>query len=81
MDIIDLTPPAEEDWSIQKLQQLVEERDNVEQEIRRLTAALTAPGGPGLQGGLVDKDGFPIADYYKVVDVREKRGRLASASI
>jgi 26S proteasome non-ATPase regulatory subunit 9 len=79
MDIIDLTPEPKEDWDLPKLQNLIKEKDEMEQEIRRITAELTGPGGPGLEGGLVDKDGFPIADYYKVVDVREKRGKLASS--
>merc|ERR1711916_70955 len=34
-------------------------------------------GGVALSGGLVDKEGFPIADTEKVIAVREKRNRLA----
>lgn len=36
-----------------------------------------ASGHIGVSGGLVDKEGFPIDDTQKVINVRTKRNRLA----
>lgn len=82
-DAMDVDAPIsfkEEKFDIAKLQQMVAERDEMEKQIRQLLATLTGPNGPGLVGGLVDKEGFPIADFDKVVSVRENRQKLACAS-
>jgi len=79
---IDLTPaPIEpdEEWTIEKLQAADKERAQLEGEIKALQDALTSPGGFGLTGGLVDQEGFPIADYGKVISTREQRQLLARA--
>lgn len=67
----------DEQWDVPKLQALMAERDDLEAEIRRLNAVLLGPQGAGLVGGLVDKDGFPTADFEKVISVRESRQKLA----
>jgi 26S proteasome non-ATPase regulatory subunit 9 len=56
---------------------LSRQRKEMEREIAELHAALTAPDGPGLRGGLIDAQGFPIDDTQKVISVREQRHRLA----
>jgi 26S proteasome non-ATPase regulatory subunit 9 len=56
---------------------LVLQKDEAEQEIQELTAYLTAPGMPGLSGGLVDGEGYPLADVDKIIAVRQARHRLA----
>ena len=48
----------------------------MEEEAAELKASLEA-SGLGRRGGLVDKEGFPIADTELLVAVREKRHRLA----
>jgi len=57
--------------------QLFQQKDELEQEIQELTAYLNAPGMPGLSGGLVDAEGFPLADVEKIIAVRQARHRLA----
>lgn len=61
----------------QRVRQLVESKDAMEQEIGELMANLTAPGMPGLTGGLVDREGFPLSDVDKLLSVRQARHRLA----
>lgn len=58
------------------LQKLIKQRDDLEAEIEALTNYLNSPGNPGLHGGLVDKDGFPISDVEKILAVRESRNLL-----
>lgn len=60
--------------------ELVLKKDEVEREIQELTAYLTAPGMPGLSGGLVDREGYPLADVDKIIAVRQARHRLACTS-
>ncbi|GMH45623.1 hypothetical protein BSKO_13580 [Bryopsis sp. KO-2023] len=55
---------------------LLLERDAIEKEIQDRTAALTVPGGPGLEGNLIDKDGFPRQDI-DIPAVRNHRHRIA----
>jgi 26S proteasome non-ATPase regulatory subunit 9 len=56
---------------------LIAQRDAIELEIESLHEWLQAPGRPGLKGGLVDKDGFPLEDVDLVIKTREARHRLA----
>ena len=43
------------------LLKLDKQRLEIEKEINELTDFLTQPGMPGIEGNLIDKDGFPIA--------------------
>jgi 26S proteasome non-ATPase regulatory subunit 9 len=61
---------------MEHLQKLIKQRDDLEAEIEALTSYLNSPGNPGLHGGLVDKDGFPISDVEKILAVRESRNLL-----
>ncbi len=80
MDVEATNSFLDEQFDVSKLQKLVAERDEMEKQIGQLLSQLTGPNGPGLVGGLVDKEGFPIADFDKVVSVRENRQKLACAS-
>jgi hypothetical protein len=80
VDSASATSFLEEEYDVPKLQKLVLERDEMEKEIRELLSLLTGPNGPGLRGGLVDAEGFPTADFDKVISVRENRQKLACAS-
>jgi len=62
--------------TMEQLQQLIQQREELEHEIEGLNNYLNAPGNPGLRGGLVDKDGFPIADVQKILSIRESRNLL-----
>jgi 26S proteasome regulatory subunit N4 len=55
--------------------ELMQQRDAQETEMAALTNTLTAPGGPGLSGNLVDADGFPRADI-DIPSIRTQRYRL-----
>lgn len=59
------------------VKQLADERDAVERELAATVDALTAPGGGGLSGPLVDAEGFPRADI-DVALVRTRRNRVAT---
>jgi hypothetical protein len=63
------------------LKELIREKDEMEAEIERLTNYLTGPRMPGLTGGLVDKEGFPISDVSLIIAVREARGKLACMAL
>lgn len=63
---------------MEHLQKLIKQRDDLEAEIEALNSYLNSPGNPGLHGGLVDKDGFPISDVEKILAVRESRNLLIS---
>eukprot|EP01121_Diplochlamys_sp_Union-15-3_P006390 TRINITY_DN1688_c0_g1_i1.p1 TRINITY_DN1688_c0_g1~~TRINITY_DN1688_c0_g1_i1.p1 ORF type:complete len:100 (+),score=26.70 TRINITY_DN1688_c0_g1_i1:60-359(+) len=67
---------AETKLTMNELQALIKQRDEIEAEIEALISYLNAPGNPGLKGGLVDKEGFPIADVQKILSVRESRNLL-----
>ena len=56
------------------LLKLDKQRLEIEKEINELTDFLTQPGMPGIEGNLIDKDGFPIAgvDLYAVRQARQK---------
>ena len=45
-----------------RLKELIRQRDALEQEALDISARLTAPGMPGLKGGLIDKEvrGLPL---------------------
>jgi hypothetical protein len=62
--------------NIEKLQQLIKEKDILEAEIQALIEFLNRPGNFGTKGRLVDDEGFPIVDYEKAYTVREARGML-----
>jgi 26S proteasome non-ATPase regulatory subunit 9 len=57
---------------------LVKQKDQLESEIASLIGYLNSPGNPGLSGGLIDDEGFPIGDVGKIIDVRTARNQLAS---
>ncbi len=63
--------------AMQELKGLMNKKDELEKEIEMLVGSLNAPGMPGIEGGLVDKDGFPLEDVALIISVREQRGRLA----
>jgi hypothetical protein len=67
---------AEEDELRSKLKQFLERRTAMEKEMQQLMEELQREGFKG-RGGLVDRQGFPMADYSKVVSVREKQHALA----
>eukprot|EP00775_Hariotina_reticulata_P004864 gene4864-5109_t len=45
-----------------RMQQLLEQRQSIESEVHERSQRLNAPGQPGMDGPLVDKEGFPRAD-------------------
>lgn len=55
---------------------LMDKRAAMESQIEAIIARLNAPGGPGVKGSLVDKDGFPRADL-DIPAIRGDRQRLA----
>lgn len=57
---------------------LLQKRDNIEEQIDQIKHLLLSPGGYGLEGGLIDREGFPIADVGKIIEVRKHRNQLAS---
>lgn len=50
------------------------ERKAIEEEIMKLTEYLTGEGMPGINGKLIDNEGFPIAniDHYSITTARNK---------
>mmetsp|Transcript_62651 Transcript_62651/g.149447 ORF Transcript_62651/g.149447 Transcript_62651/m.149447 type:complete len:217 (-) Transcript_62651:153-803(-) len=62
----------------EEMKGLMVEREALESEIKTLTEFLTEDGMPGLDGPLVDKEGFPRADL-DVYAIRNARNRLACA--
>eukprot|EP01088_Endostelium_zonatum_P014148 TRINITY_DN2987_c0_g1_i2.p1 TRINITY_DN2987_c0_g1~~TRINITY_DN2987_c0_g1_i2.p1 ORF type:complete len:209 (+),score=56.50 TRINITY_DN2987_c0_g1_i2:645-1271(+) len=52
-------------------------KDELEGEIKELYVYLTGPGMPGLKGGLVDGEGFPIFDAEKLISIKTARGDYA----
>jgi hypothetical protein len=70
-----------EKTQMEQLQQLMKQRDDLEAEIEAITGSLNSSGTPGMHGGLVDKDGFPISDVEKILSVRELRSLLISTSL
>jgi len=58
------------------LKELSRRRDVVEAEINSLVSFLQEQGF-GVQGKLVDEEGFPIGDVAKIISVREARNKLA----
>ncbi|KAG8056782.1 hypothetical protein GUJ93_ZPchr0002g24010 [Zizania palustris] len=55
---------------------LMDRRAALEAEMDAIIAALSAPGGPGITGGLVDAEGFPRSDI-DIPSVIAKRRKLA----
>ena len=55
---------------------LLEEQKAIEDEIIFLTESLNGPNMPGLDGKLVDEEGFPRADI-DIHHIRTMRGRIA----
>ncbi|RLM85917.1 hypothetical protein C2845_PM04G12910 [Panicum miliaceum] len=55
---------------------LMDRRGALEAEMDAIIARLTAPGGPGITGGLVDAEGFPRSDI-DIPNVLAQRRRLA----
>ncbi|GBG63460.1 hypothetical protein CBR_g38078 [Chara braunii] len=55
---------------------LMEKRKEIEVEIEIITSRLCKPGGPGLKGDLIDREGFPRADI-DIPAARADRHRLA----
>ncbi|RLN33943.1 hypothetical protein C2845_PM03G34790 [Panicum miliaceum] len=54
---------------------LMDRRGTLEAEMDAIIARLTAPGGPGITGGLVDAEGFPRSDI-DIPNVLAQRRRL-----
>ena len=52
-------------------------KDQLEEEVKELHSYLTGSGMPGLKGGLVDAEGFPIFDAEKLISVKTARGDYA----
>jgi len=59
------------------LSQLMQQKELLEQEIGDHISYLNQPGNPGLSGGLIDNEGFPIHDTAKVISIRDARHNLA----
>lgn len=55
---------------------LMDRRTALEAEMNAIIAALSAPGGPGITGGLVDAEGFPRSDV-DIPAVLAQRRKLA----
>ncbi|CAL5064353.1 unnamed protein product [Urochloa decumbens] len=55
---------------------LMDRRGALEAEMDAIITGLTAPGGPGITGGLVDAEGFPRSDI-DIQNVLAQRRRLA----
>ncbi|XP_062193765.1 uncharacterized protein LOC133897167 [Phragmites australis] len=55
---------------------LIDRREALEAEMDAIIARLTAPGGPGITGGLVDAEGFPRSDI-DIPNVLAQRRRLS----
>ena len=60
----------------EELKQLAIQKEAIEKEITELTEQLNTSGF-GLSGNLVDKDGFPLNDVDKILNVRTARNRIA----
>jgi len=56
---------------------MMDKRSSLETEMNAIVAHLSAPGGPGISGNLVDSEGFPRSDI-DIPAVRAQRARLAS---
>ena len=58
----------------------VQERDRMEERVMELRMALQKDGWPGLEGGLVDAEGFPLFGMDEAAEIkslrREYRGML-----
>eukprot|EP01126_Amoeba_proteus_P051476 TRINITY_DN6147_c0_g1_i7.p1 TRINITY_DN6147_c0_g1~~TRINITY_DN6147_c0_g1_i7.p1 ORF type:complete len:152 (-),score=32.58 TRINITY_DN6147_c0_g1_i7:89-544(-) len=65
----------------EELEVLIKRKDNLESEIAALVNYLQSPGNPGLKGGLVDSEGFPIGDVEKIIAVREARASLSKEGL
>ncbi|XP_071725345.1 uncharacterized protein [Rutidosis leptorrhynchoides] len=55
---------------------LMEKRSAIEVEMNSIIQILSVGGGPGIEGGLVDSEGFPRLDI-DIPDVRAQRRRLS----
>lgn len=67
---------SSEIYTVEYMKMLLAKKDELEAEFTALKIELTAPGGPGLKGGLIDAEGFPRADV-DIPRIREKRHRFA----
>eukprot|EP01097_Dermamoeba_algensis_P008961 TRINITY_DN6173_c0_g1_i1.p1 TRINITY_DN6173_c0_g1~~TRINITY_DN6173_c0_g1_i1.p1 ORF type:complete len:117 (+),score=25.24 TRINITY_DN6173_c0_g1_i1:110-460(+) len=59
------------------IKELQKKKQNLEIEEHTLVQQLSAPGGLGLKGNLVDKEGFPLDNVGLVLETRSARHRLA----
>ena len=59
----------------EELLKLDNDKKNLENRINELTDYLTQPGMPGVNGSLIDKDGFPLANL-DLVAIRTARHEL-----
>mmetsp|Transcript_24381 Transcript_24381/g.33588 ORF Transcript_24381/g.33588 Transcript_24381/m.33588 type:complete len:227 (+) Transcript_24381:82-762(+) len=59
-----------------RLKGIINQRDLLESELHVIVNRLTLPGGAGLEGNLVDAEGYPRADI-DVVQARQDRHRVA----
>lgn len=74
---INKTPINPSDINEEYVENLVKQKDTIEKEITSIIQYLKSPGNLGLSGGLIDEEGFPIADVGKIIDVRTARHNLA----
>jgi 26S proteasome non-ATPase regulatory subunit 9 len=58
------------------VENLIKQKDVLENEIASLIKFLKTPGNFGLSGGLIDEEGFPISDVGKIIEVRTARHEL-----
>lgn len=74
---ISKTPIDPSNINEEYVENLVKQKDTIEKEITSIIQYLKSPGNLGLSGGLIDEEGFPIADVGKIIDVRTARHNLA----
>ena len=67
--------------NFQKLQILMQSRQKLEKEMDSIYNYLTVENKFGLEGGLIDREGFPINDVDKILAVRTARHKMASKTI
>lgn len=53
---------------------LTDEEKRIEDRLEELYTFLTQPGYPGLKGGLIDAEGFPVGETEFIIEVRKARG-------
>eukprot|EP01091_Cochliopodium_minus_P003771 TRINITY_DN1373_c0_g1_i1.p1 TRINITY_DN1373_c0_g1~~TRINITY_DN1373_c0_g1_i1.p1 ORF type:complete len:229 (+),score=68.64 TRINITY_DN1373_c0_g1_i1:128-814(+) len=62
---------------LKKLQILMQSKQKLEKEMEEIYNFLTVENNFGMEGGLIDGNGFPINDVGKILSVRSSRHKLA----